>query len=301
MEDKHLDKHLEEMKNDYLAVPIPKELDFVVKRALKEGGKDKLKKKRTLRWIGVIAASFAIFTVTLNTSPAFAQSLAEVPGLGNVIKVLTFKGYTLDEGNFKADLKVPVIDGLEDKTLEAILNSQYLEENKKLYESFMADISDLKERDSEAHMGIDTGYEVKTDNDQIFSIGRYVLNIAGSSSTTYKYDTIDKKNQILITLPSLFKDEQYISVISEYIQQQMREQMQSSEGVIYWVSGAELGFSFDPFEKIDKNQSFYINSNGKLVISFNKYEVAPGYMGVIEFVIPSEILSEHLVSNDYIH
>ncbi|MDU5177028.1 RsiV family protein, partial [Clostridium sp.] len=39
---------------------------------------------------------------------------------------------------------------------------------------------------------------------------------------------------------------------------------------------------------------------GKLVISFDKYEVAPGYMGVVEFVIPTEILSDSLVSNEYI-
>ena len=150
-------------------------------------------------------------------------------------------------------------------------------------------------------MGVDTGYEVKTDNEQIFSIGRYVLNTAGSSSTVFKYDTIDKKNQVLITLPSLFKDEQYIPVISKYIQEQMRKQMLADEGIIYWVTGAGLENPFDPFERIAEDQSFYINSDGKLVLSFDKYEVAPGYMGVVEFVIPSEILADLLVSDDYLH
>lgn len=295
------DKRLEELKKEYQAVPIPEELDFMVKKALQEGGKKKLRKNKALRWIGVIAASFAIFTATLNMSPAFAQSLAEVPGMGNVVKVLTFHGYTLKENNFQADLKIPVIDGLENKDLESALNAKYLEENKKLYGNFMADIAELKEQDSEAHMGIDTGYQVKTDNDQIFSIGRYVLNTAGSSSTVIQYDTVDKKNQVLITLPSLFKNEEYIPVISEYIKEQMREKMQADENLIYWVSGAKVDFPFDPFEEIAKDQSFYINPDGRLVISFDKYEVAPGYMGVIEFVIPSEILTDLLVSNDYLH
>lgn len=297
------DKRLNELKNEYIAVPIPEELDFIVKKALREGGKNKMKKTKAWRWIGVIAASFALFTASINMSPAFAQSLAEVPGMGNVIKVLTFRGYTLNEDTFNADLKVPVIEGLKDKGLESALNTKYLEENKKLYEDFIADISDLKEHGLKAHMGIDTGYEVKTDNDQIFSIGRYVLNTAGSSSTVFKYDTIDKKNQVLITLPSLFKDEQYIPVISEYIQQQMREQIlaDKDQGTIYWVSGAGIENPFDPFERIAKDQSFYINPDGKLVISFDKYEVAPGCMGVVEFVIPSEVLAGLLVSNDYLH
>jgi hypothetical protein len=294
------DKRLKELKKEYLAVPIPEELDLVVKKSLKEGGR-KMKKTKAFRWIGVIAASFALFTATINISPAFARSLAEVPGMENVIKVLTFKGYTLNEETYKADLKVPVLDGLRDKSLESTLNTKYLEENKKLYEDFIADIADLKKQGLEGHMGIDTGYEVKTDNDQIFSIGRYVLNTAGSSSTVFKYDTIDKKNQLLITLPSLFKDEQYIPVISEYIQEQMRQQMLVDEGIIYWVTGAGLENPFDSFESIAKDQSFYINPDGKLVISFDKYEVAPGYMGVVEFVIPSEILADLLVSNDYLH
>ncbi|MDF2950278.1 MAG: protein of unknown function DUF3298-containing protein, partial [Sedimentibacter sp.] len=48
------------------------------------------------------------------------------------------------------------------------------------------------------------------------------------------------------------------------------------------------------------NQSFYINSENKLIISFDKYEVAPGYMGVLEFEIPSDILGDILISDEYI-
>jgi hypothetical protein len=56
----------------------------------------------------------------------------------------------------------------------------------------------------------------------------------------------------------------------------------------------------DPFEKITANHNFYINQDNKLVISFDKYEVAPGYMGVVEFIIPTEILSGDLVGSEYI-
>jgi hypothetical protein len=43
-----------------------------------------------------------------------------------------------------------------------------------------------------------------------------------------------------------------------------------------------------PFEKIKADQNFYLSSNHKLVISFDKYEVAPGYMGIVEFEIPEK-------------
>jgi len=118
-----------------------------------------------------------------------------------------------------------------------------------------------------------------------------------------EYDTIDKENEILITLPMLFKDQHYIETISENIKEQMREQMKADENNIYWVSGAGLEDEdlTELFETITKEQNFYINNEGKLVISFDKYEVAPGYMGVVEFVIPTEAISDLLVSDEYIH
>lgn len=50
---------------------------------------------------------------------------------------------------------------------------------------------------------------------------------------------------------------------------------------------------------LEKEFEDYIEE-GKLVISFDKYEVALGYMGVLEFTIPTEILANILVSNEYI-
>ncbi|MCH1968737.1 RsiV family protein [Romboutsia hominis] len=44
------------------------------------------------------------------------------------------------------------------------------------------------------------------------------------------------------------------------------------------------------FKFIDKNQDFYINKNGELVICFDKYDVAPGYMGLVEFTIPNNVI-----------
>ena len=54
------------------------------------------------------------------------------------------------------------------------------------------------------------------------------------------------------------------------------------------------------FERIARDQSFYISAEGKLIISFDKYEVAPGYMGVVTFTIPTEVLTEHLVGQEYL-
>ena len=284
-------------RNEYENIEIPDELEFLVRTTIKEQEK-KMKRKNIINK-SVIAAAVAgvVFVGSINLSSEISYALSEVPVLGSIVRVLTFKTFELKDNNFDAQLKTPAIEGLDSK-LEAMLNEKYLDENQKLYDDFMKEIDELKKADmDEAHMGIASGYEVKTDTDKLLVIGRYVVNTAGSSSTTIKYDTIDKQNKLLITLPSLFKDEAYIDIISENIKAQMKEQMKD-ENNVYWLEDEMMGD--ENFSKIDKNQSFYITKDNQLVIAFDKYEIAPGYMGNPEFIIPSELLKDVLVSEEYI-
>ena len=288
---------MNKFRNEYENIEIPDELEFLVRTTIKEQEK-KMKRKNIINK-SVIAAAVAgvVFVGSINLSSEISYALSEVPVLGSIVRVLTFKTFELKDNNFDAQLTTPAIEGLDSK-LEAMLNEKYLDENQKLYDDFMKEIDELKKADmDEAHMGIASGYEVKTDTDKLLVIGRYVVNTAGSSSTTIKYDTIDKQNKILITLPSLFKDEAYIDIISENIKAQMKEQMKD-ENNVYWLEDEMMGD--ENFSKIDKNQSFYITKDNQLVIAFDKYEVAPGYMGNPEFIIPSELLKNALVSEEYI-
>ncbi|NMA48311.1 MAG: DUF3298 and DUF4163 domain-containing protein [Tissierellia bacterium] len=296
-------KELEKYKNEYLEIPVPEELEFIVKRSLKEG-KKKMKKKSIMKRFNVaaasVAASIALITVGINSSPAFANTLSNVPGLGGIVQVLTFREYKVDEDTYNANIKTPSIQGLDNKELEASLNEKYLEENERLYKEFQEGMENMKNLGG-GHLGVDSGYVIKTDNDKILSIGRYTVNTVASSSTVFEYDTIDKEKEILITLPSLFKDDSYIDLISENVKAQMIEQMEADENKIYWVQGRDDDSTVELFDEISKDQNFYITPDNKLVISFDKYEVAPGYMGVVEFTIPTDAISNILVSNEYVN
>lgn len=293
-----MDKRIEKLKQEYHDIPIPDELDFVVKTALKQ----KKKKRTTTKWVVGIAAATVLFIGGININPTFAKTVSEIPIISSLVKVFTFTEFKVDEESYNADIKVPEINNLKNESLQSTLNKKYLEESKELYIEFMAEMEKLKKSNG-GHVGIDSGYEVKTDTAQILSIGRFVVNTVGSSSTTYKFDTIDKQNGLLITLPSLFKSEAYIDVISKEIKRQMILQMEQDSALTYWVNNpnnAEQS-SLDSFEKIKAVQNFYINKDNKLVIVFDEYEVAPGYMGVVEFMIPSEVISDILVSHEYLN
>ncbi|MEG0472148.1 MAG: DUF3298 domain-containing protein [Solibacillus sp.] len=290
-----MDDKLKNMKNKYEDVPIPKELDEVIENSLKR----KPKKRNKVSWLlGSVAAASMIFVGGINASPTMAKNLAQIPVLAAVVEVLTFTEYEVKDGNYEANIKVPQITG--DSDVIQALNAQFEAEGKALYEEFTKEINYM----DGGHLGVDSGYIVETDTDQLLSMGRYVVNTVASSSTVMHYTTIDKEKQIALTLPGLFKDTSYVPVISEYIQQQMRDEMVTSNGEsTYWVGGTGLieeEFT-ELFETIKNEQNFYITEQGKLVIAFDKYEVAPGYMGLVKFEIPTGLIQELLVSNVYIH
>ena len=288
-------KRLEELLAHLNTIEIPDELDQVVAKAIKKGSASKERMITMKRWFRNTAATAAIVTISFtsaaNLSPAFAQSLSDVPVLGSLVRVVSFRQFDYHEDTYDATLEAPIVEGLKNEDLQNSLNAKYLEENKKLYEKFQADVADMKSFEEGGHLGLDSGFEIKTNNDQILSIGHYVVNTVGSSSTTMTYDTLDKQNEVLITLPSLFIDDSYITLISENIKAQMKERMAHDDNQVYWI---------DEFNQIDANQAFYITDQGKLMISFDKYAIGPGSMGIQEFEIPTDILQDILVSNTYI-
>lgn len=304
-----MDPKIEKLRKSYECIPVPDELESLVNKTLSQamGAADlqgsRTRKRRAAKGFLVAAASlaaaFVLFVAGINLSPTFAEKAGRLPMVGQLVKVFLLREYNYQDDSNDLSLQVPAIEGLENQALEDLLNAKYLSENKALYEIFMEDMTALKEAGG-GHLGVDSGYLVMTDTSEILSIGRYVVNTVGSSSTVFRYDTIDKVNEILITLPSLFKDDQYIDLISEEIKRQMVAQHQADPNRFFWVEGVEQSVDMPLFERIAGDQSFYISAEGELVISFDKYEVAPGYMGVLTFTIPTEILEDVLVSRVYL-
>ena len=278
---------LKDFKKIYHQPTVPDDLECIIRRSIRRNKMKKIIKRSILS----VAAGVLIFAGTLNVSPSFASALSEVPILGSMVKIMTFSMSIESNGLVDASIDVPVIEGLDNKELETLLNEKYMTESTELYETFMEEMGEIIEMGG--HMGFDSGYVVETDTEDLLSIGRYYVNTVGSSSTTFQYDTIDKKNGLLITLPSLFVDDSYIDVISSYLIETMEEKMAADEDLFYWLED-------DGFKSIEAEQPFYINPQNKLVISFNKYDIAPGYMGMQTFEIPTEIIEDLLINNNYI-
>lgn len=289
--DKHIKEQLQNEIERYKSSQIPDDLEMKIRRTFKVNRR----KKSLQRVVSTAAVVMLLLLGSANINESFAIAISEIPVLGNIVKVLNFRFETIDNENIHVNVDTPVITGLDNEVLENSLNEKYYEENKALYDEFIANMGEVEAVGG--HMGFDSGYEVKTDTDEILSIGRYYVNTVGSSSTTFSFDTIDKIEGIMITLPSLFKDQTYVETISKYLVEKMEADMKADSDKIYWVGEDDI----EAFKQINEDQNFYITAEGKLIISFDKYEIAPGYMGTLEFEIPTEIISDLLVSDKYIH
>ena len=201
-------------------------------------------------------------------------------------RVATAGKYEYDANGFYAKIITPRITGLYDKKAEQKLNAKFEKDSSVLKTQFKQEITAMKKERQSGHLGYDSGYTILTNNKNNYSFYVYVLNTVGSSSTQRDFYNIDKHSHKFITLGSIFgKGTNYVDLLSKYIKSEMKRRNEKGNGM-FWIKNNDT----NKFEKISKNQDFYINKNGKLVICFEKYEVAPGADGAPEFIIPNKII-----------
>lgn len=314
-------KHnLNEIKNDYQNIPVPEDLKARVEGAIAQAKADYAKtpdtsnttvpfpakkcsvssiRRYVLGGLGGVAAAALAITILANSNAAVAHAMGQIPVLGAIVKVVTFREYQHSENQMQADLKIPEVQvkDPEGNVLEAATGN--LNENIQKYtdEIIASYEADVKAAGGEGVEELNLDYDIVTDNSKLFSLRFQQSLIAASGNETQKIYHVDKTTGEMITLKDLFQQgADYQTPISENIKTQMKQQMQEDENKIYWVNSDMEEFNFT---QISDQVNFYVNESGKLVIVFNEYEVAPGYMGVVTFEIPTEVVKD-IVKDGYL-
>lgn len=242
------------------------------------------------------AAAAAVLVIVPNTSAKAAYAMSQIPILGDVIKAVTIREYNYESERFQADIKEVQLEvdqsGEEgnpnmDQSV-ATINEDIDEMTDRLIKRF-----EEQAEAGESYGGIYMDHEVVTNTDKWFTLKLNVTEVAGSGVQYQYYYHIDKTTGEIAALKDLFKEgADYVTPISENIKKQMRERMAADENLCYWLEeNTEIGAFF---EKIKDDQNFYLNEEGQLVICFDEYEVAPGYMGLVEFTIEDDAVSDIL-------
>lgn len=293
-----LDQKLKKNRETYMETKIPEEGLQRMKDAMERAKKEKKYKTRRLyRKMGLtgMAASLVLLFLLPNCSRTFAQILIELPVVGKLFEVITIRDYHFDDGHSEANVKIPkVSDGSQDNSTDseknaiAHINKSVEEYTDQILERFQENQKILQD---EGHQSLDISYEILTNTENWFTLALTVTEVQGSGYEYRRYYHIDKSTGEIATLKDLFQaDSNYLQIISDYIQKEMEQYNKNNpDGDVFWIGETEFTSGY---MGIKEDQNFYLNADGALVIVFDEYEVAPGYMGMPEFIIPNELIKE---------
>ena len=254
---------------------------------------NKNRKKSGIIKCTVAAALVAGFMALPNTSASVAYAMGQIPVIGPLVEAVTFRDYKYESDRNNADIRVPEIrlgDQAKNNDTQKKLENTTEEINTEIQK-----ITDQLVKEFEDNLAHEEGYqnvvvnsEVLTATEDYFTLKLNCYQGAGSGYQFNYYYTIDLNTGKRLQLKDLFReDADYITAISKNIRKQMKKQMAEDENVIYWLDNEIREWNF---KNITDKTSFYLNREGNLVISFNEGDVAPMYMGIVEFEIPQQVL-----------
>lgn len=268
------------------------QLRSTMKNAQTENQKEQ-KKARIIKYTAAAAVFLGVFIVLPNTSAAAADAMEQIPVIGHLIEAVTFRNYEYESDRNMADIKVPelMIEGQAE-------NGEAQEKLKQTTEEINEEIRRITDelvKEFEKNLQHEYGYqdivtnsEVLTATEEYFTLKLGCYQGAGSGYQWNYYYTIDLRTGERLKLGDIFKEgADYITPISENIIQQMQAQMAADENVTYWLDNEVEEWNF---HEIAEDVSFYLNKTGNVVIAFDEGDVAPMYMGAVEFEIPREVL-----------
>lgn len=274
-------------KSDYRNIEIPDELDAVVNGAILEGKRlnRKNKIKSVFKKIGATAAVFAVsFIALLNVSPAVAHAAYQIPIIGDLCRIVTFREYHFEDDIKYIDAKIPQIENTGKSDLEKRVNLEIQEkinecitENEEVakgyYEAF---IETGGKPEDFIPVGITVDYDIKCIN------GKYVSFVISQYETAFKaynhefYYNLDLDSGRNFTLKDWYGND-YKEIVAESIENTIAGWTDEQKEIL-WDDVAII-------DLITENTDFYVNQDNQIVVVFAQYEVAYGAAGKLEFII----------------
>ncbi len=286
---------LENMKERYDAVVIPAELNDRIQQEITRSRRQQAEKKaasrrHTFRKMirGMAAAAGILFTTALNTSPVFAKEAAQLPVIGGVARILTFRSYETEKDDIAVSVEIPTIemiaadtgitvDGINQEILERC--EQYARDallRAEEYRTAFLETGGTPDEWAEHNIKITVGYEIRQQsNDYLSFVVRGTENWTNAYSES-KYYNLDLNTGRPVTLQDLLGSD-YVELADKSIWEQIARRQNAGE---VFFTAEEGGFT-----GISEYVRFYINRDNRPVIVFEKYEIAPGSSGEVEFEI----------------
>lgn len=271
-------------------VQIPKEVHAKMEETLNSlpEKEEKIMKKEfkvLRRRVLAIAASlaFAFLVFMPNVSVTYAQVMSNVPVLGVIIDVFTVRNYNFSGEQHELNAEVPNVDVTDGENevitdINADIDTFTTNIINKFYE-------DLASEEGSEYGAVDIAYEVVTNNEKWFTLKIDVTETQASGYMYAKYYHINRETGEYVAFTDLFDESNY-AALEEYIISDMKAQMEADEELVYFFDDPVIG---EDIVYVTDDQNFYFDENNNLVMVYNEYTVAPGYMGMPEITIPVDV------------
>lgn len=274
-------------KSDYRNIDIPDELDAVVNGAILEGKRLNRNNRviSVFKKIGVTAAVFVVsFIALLNVSPTVAHAMYQIPVIGDLCRIVTFREYHFEDDIKYIDAKIPQIENTGKSDLEKRVNLEIqkkinncITENEEVakdyYEAF---IETGGKPEDFIPVGIMVDYDIKCINEKYAS---FVISQYETAFKAYNHEfyyNLDLESGRNFTLKDWYGND-YKEIVAESI-----------ENTIAGWTDEQKEMLWDDIAIIDlitENTDFYINQDNQIVVVFAQYEAAYGSAGKLEFTI----------------
>lgn len=245
----------------------------------------------TRRLISTAACILFVMLVLLpNMSVTYAHAMENIPIIGDLVEIFTIRNYFYSDGRHELDAEVPEVNDPNNDQVSNLINKDVNELTSEIIQKFY---DDLEISHNTGFGSINIDYEAVTNTDEWFTLKLTVCEVQASSNTYFKFYHINRINGTYVTFGDLVDNEDF-GAIEQIIRTQMEEEMEADPDVVYWIDDIELDQSITA---LSADQNFYFDDAGNLVIVYNKYEVAPGFMGCPEIVIIKEKIEKYIVPN----
>lgn len=278
-----MNKRIDETKKAYQSIQMPESYQEEYQRLLNHQKYSIL--NRSLKWV---VTSLIIFTLAINFNLTIAQALSKLPGINLLVHFLTFRDEIVETEFSNTTLITPHIEGIDNINVQNKINhiiddtiTNMLNEQKEFDEEYAKAYFETGGTEENFHKIQTTiDYTIKYANEKFVSFVIEKTQILASSYSKNVYFNYDITTGQKITLQDILGQDYQEKVKNEVIRQ-CKERLQDKNQSFFMDEVEQL--------QINKDQMFYINENKQLVVVFGKYEIAPGYMGLPEFVIADAI------------
>ena len=222
------------------------------------------------------------------TSPAVAAAVDDVPVLGQLCRILTGQAYESREETSYVQVQLPQIENTGDSSLEqrvnleisAVLSREVVESKERARQYYQAYLDTGGDPDTFQPIQIQVDYQVKSVTDQWASfVVTKTESLASAYFRQYFYN-LDLETGQSLTLRDVLGPNwaaQGAAAVEEQLSQWDQEQK------------ALLFDDVDLEALLEEKEDFYLQEDGTVVVVFDKYEIAAGAAGVLEFPIGARV------------